>query len=118
MDIVINIRERQEFIYMLSKYQIIKKDSLPWSCVRHINVRVMYLFVTSSVFMDNLVGLLLNKYSEKSRRLFFGFPPRWSGFSSKSSQVGFMVDKVMVRGLSPYTFVSPTNSHSTNSPQS
>jgi hypothetical protein len=115
VDIVINILEGQEFIYVLSKYQVVKKDSFPRSCVRQMNIRVVYLFVTTSVFIDNLFGSSLSKFFEKGRRLFVGFPPRRSGFSSKSGQVGFMVDKVTLGWLPPYTFISSANSYSTNS---
>jgi hypothetical protein len=52
---------------MLSNYQIIKDDSLPRSCVQQTNVRVLYPFVTSSVFDDNLFGSLLSRFFKKGR---------------------------------------------------
>jgi hypothetical protein len=55
----------------------------------------------------------MGKAAPYLKRLVAGFPPRRPGFKRGSSHVGFVVDKVVLRQVSPIISVSPANLHST-----
>jgi hypothetical protein len=103
----------------MDKGCIAVKDSLPMSCVLQINVRVSYPLATLSVFPSFSYSVpfqvsSLRKAALQLGLLFVGFPPQQSGFSSKSGQMGFEVDKVTLGWLSLYTSPSPVTSYSIN----